>query len=105
MQFANICPCAEAKRLPRLVRRKVAILRAFTVGFEKFIKSCLFLLTTLRGLIDTLCTVANLKVPAMIVYDMAAKVLGRELFPKHNIADLNSGITFIALFSQEKPLR
>ena len=41
----------------------------------------------------------------MIVYDVAAKVLGTEEFPQHNIAELNSGITFIVLFSQEKPLR
>ena len=40
----------------------------------------------------------------MIVYDVATKVLGTELFPQHNIADLNSVITFIVLFSQEKPL-
>ena len=41
----------------------------------------------------------------MIVYDVATKVLVTELFPHHNITGLNSGITFIALFSQEKPLR
>ena len=41
----------------------------------------------------------------MIVYDVATKVLGTELFPQHSIADLNSGITFIVLFSQEKPLQ
>ena len=29
----------------------------------------------------------------MIVYDVVTKVLGREEFPKHNIADPNSGIT------------
>ena len=34
---------------------------------------------------------------------MATKVLGTKLFPQHNIADLNSGITIIAWFSQEKP--
>ena len=32
-QFAYIWLCAAAERLPRLVRRKVAMLRAFTVGF------------------------------------------------------------------------
>ena len=41
----------------------------------------------------------------MIVYDMATKVLDTELFPQHSIAGLISGITFIVLFSQEKPLR
>ena len=51
------------------------------------------------------CTVASLKVPTMIVFDVATKVLGTELFPQHNIADLNSGTSFIALLSQEKLLR
>ena len=41
----------------------------------------------------------------MIVFDLETKVLDTEIFPQHNIADLNSGITFIALFSQEKPLQ
>ena len=51
------------------------MLRAFTVGFEKVLKSCLLLPTALPGLIDTLWTVASLKVPAMIVYDVVTKVL------------------------------
>ena len=58
----------------------------------------------LPGLTDTHCTVARLKVSAMIVFDVAIKVLGTEEFPKHNIAELNSGTTLIVLFSQEKPL-
>ena len=29
----------------------------------------------------------------MIVYDVVTKLLGTELFPQYNIADLNSGIT------------
>ena len=41
----------------------------------------------------------------MAVYDVAAKVLDAELFNQYNIANLNSGITFIVLFSQEQPLR
>ena len=80
------------------------MLRAFTVGFEKVLKSCLLLPTALLGLIDTLWTVASLKVPAMTVYDVVTKVLGLELFLQHNIADLNPGITFIVLLNQEKPL-
>ena len=40
----------------------------------------------------------------MIVYDVATKVLDTESFPRHDIAGLISGITFIVLFSQEKPL-
>ena len=78
------------------------MLSAFTVGFQKVLKSCLLLLVGLPGLIDTLCTVASLKVPAMIVFDVATKLLGTEEFPQHNIAELNTG-TF--LFSQDKPLR
>ena len=81
------------------------MLRSFTVSLEKVLKSCLLIFAALPGLIDTLRTVASLKVPAMLVYDMATKVFGIELFPHHNIADLNCGITFIVLFSQEKPLR
>ena len=41
----------------------------------------------------------------MTVYDVATKVLDKELFPQHNIAGLISTITFIVLFSQEKPLQ
>ena len=41
----------------------------------------------------------------MIVYDVDTKLLDIEEFPQHNISNLNSGITFIALFSQKKPLR
>ena len=57
------------------------------------------------GLIDTLRTVASLKVPAMIVYDLATEVLGTEEFSQHKIAELNSGTTITVFFSQEKPLR
>ena len=41
----------------------------------------------------------------MIVYDVATKVLDTESFPQHNIAGLISGITFVVIISQEKPLR
>ena len=41
----------------------------------------------------------------MIVYDVATKERDTESFPQHTIADLNSGITFIVLFNQEKPLQ
>ena len=41
----------------------------------------------------------------MIAYYVATKVLGTEIFPQHNIVALISGITFIVLFSHEKPLR
>ena len=41
----------------------------------------------------------------MIVYDVVTKILDTEIFLPYNIAELNSSITFIVLFSQEKPLR
>ena len=81
------------------------MLHAFTVGFQKVLKNSLLLLVAFPDLIDTLGTVASLKVPTMIVYNVAIKVLGTEEFPQHDIAELNSGATFIVLFSQEKPLR
>ena len=82
------------------------MLRAFTVGFQKVHKNCLLLLVAFPGLIDTLfCTTASLKDTAMIVCDVATKVLHTEKFPQHTIAGLNSSITFIVWFSQEKPLQ
>ena len=45
---------AAAGRLPRLVRRKVAMLRAFTVGLLESSKNWLLFLAVLPGLIDTL---------------------------------------------------
>ena len=54
MQFANIRHWAAADRLQRLVRKKVAMICAFTVGFEKVLKELIFLLVALSGLIDTL---------------------------------------------------
>ena len=66
------------------------MLGAFTVGFQKVYKSYLLLLVALPGLIDTLLHSCN--------------VLNTEIFPQHTIADLISRITFIVLFSQEKPL-
>ena len=53
------------------------MLRTFTIGFEKVSKNCLLLLAAL----PSLCTIASLKVPAPIVYKVATKVLGTELFP------------------------
>ena len=49
------------------------MLPAFTVGFKKVLKSCLLLHVALPDLIDTLCTVASLKILAMIAYDVAKK--------------------------------
>ena len=41
----------------------------------------------------------------MILYNVETKVLDTQIFPQSNIAGLASGITFIVLFSQEKPLQ
>ena len=41
----------------------------------------------------------------MIVFDAEPKVLDTEIFPQQTIVDLNSDITFIVLFCQEKHLR
>ena len=76
----------------------------FTVGFKKIYQSYLLLLVVLPGLTLS-CTVASLMIPAMINYDVATKAFDTEKFPQHTIPDLNSGITFIVLFSQEKPSR
>ena len=54
----------------------------------------------LPGLTDTLAQFASLKIPAVIAYDVATKVIDKESFTQHNIAGLISGITFIVLFSQ-----
>ena len=80
------------------------MLRAFTIGFEKVSKSCLLLLVALPSVIDTFLQSYWLT-PVMIVYDVATKVLDTQLFSQHNIADFNSGIIFIVLFSHEKPLQ
>ena len=41
----------------------------------------------------------------MTVFNATIKALPTEIFRQYAIADLNSGITFIVLFSQKKPLR
>ena len=41
----------------------------------------------------------------MVADDVVTKVLDTKSFPQHNIAGLISGITFIALLSQDKPLQ
>ena len=63
------------------MRRKVAVLRVFTVGFEKVLKSCLLLVAASTGLIEFFCATAGLRVPTMVVYAVATKILDRELFP------------------------
>ena len=52
--FSHSLLCAAARRVPMLVKRKVAMLRAFTIGLLESFKSCLLFLVALPGLIDTL---------------------------------------------------
>ena len=73
------------------------VLESFKIG--------LLLLVALPGLINTFCPAYSFDVPAMIVYDVWTKALDTEIFSQLNITGLISGITFIVLFSQEKPLR
>ena len=42
----------RSERLPRLVRRKLAVLHAFNVGFQKVCQGCILLLVALLGLIN-----------------------------------------------------
>ena len=65
------------------------MLLAFTIWFQKVFKTCLLLIVALPNLIALFCPVAGLKIPAMIVYDVATKVLDTEMSPQHTIADLN----------------
>ena len=80
------------------------MLRAFPVGFQKVYKSYLLLLLVLPSLIDTILHSCLLTFSAMIVSDVVTEVLDTELFPQHTITDLNCSITFIVLFSQQRPL-
>ena len=58
----------------------------------------------LPGLIDSLAQM--LAWTSLLWLSMTVtKVLDTEIFPDHNIAGLISGIAFIVLFSQEKPLQ
>ena len=57
------------------------MLRVFTVGFEKVLKSCLLLDAASTGLIEIFCSAAGLRVLTMVVCAVATKILDRELFP------------------------
>ena len=56
------------------------------------------------GLIDTLFHSCYLEGSFYDIFDAETEVFDKEIFPQHTIAELNSGIRFIVLFSQEKPL-
>ena len=72
---------------------------------RKFLRVAFYFLQLCPDKLTLFWKVARSKVHAMIVYDVATKELGTESIHQHNITDLISGITFIALFSQDKPLR
>ena len=65
---------AAAWTAPEVSEEEGSYASRFYRWFLESSKSCLLLLVAPRGLIDT-CTVASLKVPVMIVYDVAMKVL------------------------------
>ena len=54
VRLVNVRLCAAEGQLLRLLRMKLAMLRAFTVGFLEILNSCLLFLVTLPGLTDTL---------------------------------------------------
>ena len=58
-----------------------------------------FISSGLPGLIDTLLHSCQLEAFFMNAFDAGIKVLDTEIFPQHAIADLNSGIAFIAIHS------
>ena len=80
------------------------MLCAFTVGFQKVLRVAFYFSWLCPVKLTLFCTVASLKVPSMTVYDVATKVLDTKIFHQHNIAGLIFDITFIVLFSKEKPL-
>ena len=65
---------AAAWTAPEVSEEEGSYASCFYHWFSESFKSCLLLLVAPPGLIDTF-TVASLKVPAMIVYDMVMKVL------------------------------
>ena len=105
------CLSTDSERLPRFVSyasqlyQKVAMFRAFTVGFKKSFRVAFYFSWFCPVKLTTFCTAASLKVLFINAFDAETKKLDTDIFPQHTIADLNSSITFIVLFSQKKPLR
>ena len=102
---AQYCLCGELGRLPRLVRRKV-ILRPFIVGFYWKFRRVVFCFSWLCQVQLTLfCTVATWRLLLWFSLTRRRRPLIHKYFHSITIAYLNSGITIIVLFSQEKSLR
>ena len=73
------------------------MLCALVLVFRKFVRVLFYLLWLYPVWLKLLSTVVDLKVPAMIAYDVMTKVLDIEKFPQHITAILKSVITFIVL--------
>ena len=102
---AQYCLCGELGRLPRLGRRKV-ILRPFIVGFYWKFRRVVFCFSWLCQVQLTLfCTVATWRLLLWFTLTRRRRPLIHKYFHSITIAYLNSGITIIVLFSQEKSLR
>ena len=108
MQFYNICPCAASDRLPRLVRRKVAMICAFTVGFRKFLRFFFFFFASRVTTQFNWHSFAQLLAKRFLLW-LPMTWWKRYLTLKCFLSILSltwaSGNTFIAWFSQEKPLQ
>ena len=96
VRLVTVRLCVAAGRLPMLVRRKVAMLRALTVGHLESFKSCLLFLVALPDLIDTLAQLLAWGPCYMIVYDVGMKVLDTGSFcsAQHRWPDLWDYIYF-----------
>ena len=86
-------PLCCGRTVPEISEEKGSYALRFYRWFLESFKSCLYNSRGSARLNWHSCTVAGLK------------VLDKESLPQHNIVGLISGIKFIVLFRQEKPLR
>ena len=75
--LSDLRPLCCDRTAPEVSEEEGSYASRFYRWFLESSKGCLLLLVALSDLIDTLA-VASLKVPAMIVYDVATKVLDTE---------------------------
>ena len=75
--LGNCPPWCCGRRTPQVSEEEGSYDSRVYCWFLESSNSCLLLLVALAGLTVTLA-VASLKVPAIIVYDVATKVLGTE---------------------------
>ena len=97
-------PLCCVRTAPEVSEKEGSYALRFYRWFLESFKSCLLLLVALPGLINTL---AQLLVWRPLLWFLWRGDEGTwcRVISQHNIAGLISGITFIVLFSQEKPLR